>query len=94
MKPPKNTQTHSPTTLECGAALSEKTAKMMVDIDNAIRKALPGYKGGHMAITDDSMTEDEIKMEIFAAYLKDGWPPEEAHLKTEEFYRKSARFFR
>lgn len=51
-----------------------------------LRKTIENLAGpGLHVITSDDMTREEKEMEIYAGFLKEGYPPDKAEKKAREF---------
>lgn len=57
----------------------------LIDKIDAILNEAGGYSGGAVVTTTEDMTPEEEEMELFAGFLKEGYPEDIAAKKAKEW---------
>lgn len=64
--------------------LNPQLLEFMDKMDAALNEATGGYSGGAVVTTTEDMTPEEEEMELFAGFLKEGYPEDIAAQKAKE----------
>lgn len=59
--------------------------EFMDKMDAALNEAAGGYSGGTVVTTTEDMTPEEEEIELFAGFLKEGYPEDIAAKKAKEW---------